>query len=647
MWVGNKMKKDIFEDLIVVKRSGQRVSFNSYKIAVAIKQAFDSVYNDYDEKDVNKVYEDVLKNIESNYFDRKTINVEDIQDIIENTLKKDKYHIVYDSFSEYRKKRAASRKVFTIKQQHKFIKAMEKIAEDNSLRSENDYKTCEIINNYGKTVLNEFTKSYIIDNKFLRAHEEGNIFIHDMELFPLGVLPSIHIDLKNNLDKNGLLIDLLTDLLKVKNEINGEKNIPSFDYLLEEYTVNKYKVFFKENIINYLKVTGFYDYINIKKIIELIDKEICLKLDIDKYKQFINTDIVTNIFNQAYLDSIDKVKKILKEDINSIINVLDKEKGYSISLGTNNNYAGDLINQEFIKCLKLKLNNLNIIYKIKNKDNKYLNDIYEILKINNKINLAFVDTTYNKDINEVEYFHSGIRIFDNINFDYRLSSGRMVVAKTSLNINRLALKHKSNNIKDFYKEMEEDLELIKNNLLLSFETIGNKNKDNYEVLFNNNVFDDEKLEKSQKIRKVIKNGILLIGIVGLKDCVQHLTKDETKQYKLITEILMFLNKKCAEFAEETKLNFEIYEPFEREARKELSALDKAIYGINKDKDIYDLISNLPSLKNDYKKLGYIQRLFSGGNVVEIKILPSISQKKFKELITDLIDNDVGFVKINR
>ena len=30
------------EDLVVVKRSGQRVEFNSLKIAVAIKNAFDS-----------------------------------------------------------------------------------------------------------------------------------------------------------------------------------------------------------------------------------------------------------------------------------------------------------------------------------------------------------------------------------------------------------------------------------------------------------------------------------------------------------------------------------------------------------------------------------------------------------------------------
>ena len=64
-----------FEDLIVVKRSGQRVEFNSLKIAVAIKNAFDSTPSNYSNNDINKVYDDTLSYIYNNYKDRKTINV--------------------------------------------------------------------------------------------------------------------------------------------------------------------------------------------------------------------------------------------------------------------------------------------------------------------------------------------------------------------------------------------------------------------------------------------------------------------------------------------------------------------------------------------------------------------------------------------
>ena len=88
------MEKEFFDDIVVVKRSGQRVGFNETKVALAVKKGFDSVYEDYDEKDVNKVKEKVLDKIEKDYKDRKTIGVENIQDIIEEVLKKMKYEEV-------------------------------------------------------------------------------------------------------------------------------------------------------------------------------------------------------------------------------------------------------------------------------------------------------------------------------------------------------------------------------------------------------------------------------------------------------------------------------------------------------------------------------------------------------------------------
>ena len=88
-------EKDFLDNLTVVKRSGQRVSFNDTKVALAIKKGFDSVYDEYDEKQVNKVKEKVLSYIEKNYKDRKTIGVEDVSDIIEQVLKSMMFEEVY------------------------------------------------------------------------------------------------------------------------------------------------------------------------------------------------------------------------------------------------------------------------------------------------------------------------------------------------------------------------------------------------------------------------------------------------------------------------------------------------------------------------------------------------------------------------
>lgn len=65
--------EDKITNLQVVKRNGKKVDFNGSKIALAIKKGFDSV-NEIDEetgeklkyttKDINVVYEGVLKRIE-------------------------------------------------------------------------------------------------------------------------------------------------------------------------------------------------------------------------------------------------------------------------------------------------------------------------------------------------------------------------------------------------------------------------------------------------------------------------------------------------------------------------------------------------------------------------------------------------------
>ena len=75
-------------ELTLIKRDGKRRSFEEGKIALAIKKGFDGVENtEYTIKDSDKIYEAVLKEITKKYEDKKSIKIEDIQDLIEETLK--------------------------------------------------------------------------------------------------------------------------------------------------------------------------------------------------------------------------------------------------------------------------------------------------------------------------------------------------------------------------------------------------------------------------------------------------------------------------------------------------------------------------------------------------------------------------------
>lgn len=197
-------------DITVIKRDGKRVAFNGTKIALAIKKGFDSVSSDdddvrkYTEKDVYKVYNAVIEEIEESQKER--IKIEEIQDMIEEQLQKKGYKDVYESFKAYRERRAQSRQVFfDEKRQHKFLKALENLglssSGDENVNLNSDTAVGTMIE-YGSTVSNEFAKSYLIRRKFADAHESGEIYIHDMDFIPIGTTASCNINL-GKLYENG------------------------------------------------------------------------------------------------------------------------------------------------------------------------------------------------------------------------------------------------------------------------------------------------------------------------------------------------------------------------------------------------------------------------------------------------------------
>lgn len=649
-------EEQVLSDLVVVKRSGQRVSFNGTKIAIAIKKAFDNVDVDISLKKVNKVYEDVLCYIKNNYATRKTINVEDIQDIIETKLKENKFYDVYQAFSDYRIKRAASRKAFSIKQQHKFVRAIERIINENKsvIGKPND-----ILLDFGKTISCEYTKAYVLDNKFVRAHDDGSIYIHNLDYFNLGNLSSTHLKFDNVINNN-FPLDLIQMAINAKSEIDGEITLSKFDYILVPELISRFKSELKNAIEAYLNIEGFCEYVDVSKIEELIDKENTLNINIGVFDSILLNkrvkELIVLAYNTSYKKTIEWLSAGIKQLLLHLNNNFQENKKYSISLGTNDSYEGNLINNCYVKQLLEVdyLENLTTIFKIRKNNNMELyNKIVETIESGKNVALSFIESSYNDDAeNEVEYFSNGRRIFENELYDSRSSIGRMIVASVSVNMGRLGFEYKNKNLKDFYLEFDGMLELAKNVLLSIFENMGNKYKENYRFVFNNNILDDDKLENGQKIRKILKKGALNIELVGLFECVINLEEDLAKQKELLLKILKFANEKVSKFIDESRLNFIISETSKSRPLKKLMDLDKAIYGIKKgvsDKPNYSRIDRLFNYKddinNDFKYIGKYQKMLSGGCLIEIELPKNISCNKISDMINLAIDSDIGFLKI--
>ena len=278
--------EDAKKTLLVVKRNGKKVDFDGSKIAMAISKGFNSVINDdenekYNEKDVTKVYQTVLKRIEKEYANEEKIKIEDIQDMIEDALQKFNYTDVYQNFSDYRERRAASRQAFAgEKKMHKFLKSLEGLGLKNASEEDTKRENANIDGNsamgtmlqFGSTVSKEFYKSYLSKPKFSEAHDNGDIHIHDMDFGAMGTTTCMQIDLKK-LFKNGFSTghgylrepkDIMSysalaaiAIQANQNDQHGGQSIPAFDYYMAPGVLKTFKKQFKQAIYTF-RLQWFY-----------------------------------------------------------------------------------------------------------------------------------------------------------------------------------------------------------------------------------------------------------------------------------------------------------------------------------------------------------------------------------------------------
>lgn len=609
--------QDLSKSLVVVKRSGQRVSFNELKIAIAIKYAFDAFPNKYDKSYANKVYEDVMSFIMENYKDRKTINVEDIQDIIEEQLKKAKFFDVYEEFNSYRNRRNESRRAFALKKQHKFVR----VAQDLEDADTKFLSPTKALLKYGEIVSSSYTKSYVMDNKFIRAHDEGKIYIHDLDSFNLGFLEYINLRIDPlKLGKNYIL-DLYLSLTKASLETAQEILVNDIDNIFLSKAICFYKENFSIRLKQNLNMFGFLEFINIKKLDDTIAKITSFDTSISLFNEFLINDNIYNVFLKTLSLSKTEVLNDLYNNMEQLFN------------GINNTY----FNYKYTFNLSFKDNNIILNYILKIIENNSYNNICFIFNVNNYLlnSYAMLERVatlikINRNIklnysNNTLYFSNGICLE---------SKNNMVLAVTSLNMARLGLKYRKLN-KAFYSELLETLENIKCELDGVLATLGDKTKDNYKVLFNGNIYDDERLEKGQKIRKIIKNGILVINLSGFLEMIKFLDieKDLVSQDRILKYIKTWLYK----YTDSLKLDFKLSFAYFEDATNYFVNIDKTIYSnMLKDIDCYKNIIEFNNLKK-LDSVSIYNKYLNGGYLTSINIA---SDKDIINIIKSL--NDLGF-----
>ena len=713
------MEKDLLEELVVVKRSGQRVNFNDTKIALAVKKGFDSVYEEYDEKLVNKVKEKVLSEIRKNYKDRKTIGVEDIQDIIEKELKILKYDEVYESFKSYRERRAASREAFVVKQQHKFVKAIEslglKSANEENAKRENANVDGDgpmgTMLHFGSTVSREFAKAYLMDAKYARAHDEGYIHIHDLDFWAMGTTTCTQIDL-NKLFKNGFStghgylrtpnsIMSYAALAAIaiqsnQNEQHGGQSIPAFDYYLAPGVLKSFKKEFKQTLYDLLEFEGFIELINFNKIIEIIDKLESIEFDFGLFKDILyKSEKLKEILHNAYKKALQKVDRYTYQAMEAFIhnlNTMHSRAGAqvpfsSVNFGTDTSKEGRMVIKNYLLAVDAGLGHGETpifpisIFKVKEGVNYFEEDPnYDLFRLACKVsakrlfpNFSFLDSTFNKPFlkegdydTEVGYMGCRTRVLANV-CGPSITPGRGNLSFTSINLPRLGIKHgialgeEKADMKGFYEELDNLMDLVKGQLLQRFECQCSKSRANFKFLLGAGVWiNSEKLENNSKLRTVLKHGTLSIGFIGLAETLKALIGEHhgesEKAQKLGEEIIKHMRDKCDEYTKEYNLNFTLLATPAEGLSGRFVAMDRSIYGKIKgvtDRDYYTNSFQVPvyyktTVKHKLEVEGVYHKYTNAGHISYIELDGDTvnNVEAFESVVRIMHDSDIGYGAIN-
>ena len=714
------MERELFNDIIVVKRSGQRVSFNPAKIAIAVKKGFDSVYENYDEKEVNKVKEKVLDYIEKEYKDRKTIGVEDVQDAIEVILKKMKYDDVYDSYKGYRERRAASRDAFVTKQQHKFVKAIESLGLKSSLEENSKRENANVdgdgpmgtMLHFGSTVSKEFAKAYLMEKKYAKAHDEGAIHIHDLDFWPMGTTTCTQIDL-NKLFKNGFStghgylrtpnsIAAYSALAAIaiqsnQNEQHGGQSIPAFDYYMAPGVLKTFKKEFKQELSELIDFEGFKEFVNFNKVIELIDKLKTIEFDISIFDEITSKSFkLEEIFDTAYNNALKKTDRATFQAMEAFIhnlNTMHSRAGAqvpfsSINFGTDTSPEGRMVIKNYLLATDDGLGHGETpifpisIFKVKEGVNYNKEDpSYDLFRLACRVsakrlfpNFSFIDSSFNKAFynpddfqTEVGYMGCRTRVLANV-CGPAVTPGRGNLSFTSINLPRIGIKHgialgerDKADMKGFYEELDEKMDLVKNQLLQRFECQCSKSVRNFKFLLGSHVWlNSEKLDYGSKIRTVLKHGTLSIGFIGLAETLKaligkhHGESDEAQ--KLGLEIIKHMREKCDSYCKEYNLNFTCLATPAEGLSGRFVAIDRSIYGKLKgitDRDYYTNSFHVPvyyriSAKNKIQKEGPYHKYTNAGHISYIELDGDTVNNvdAFEKIVRMMHDNDIGYGAIN-
>lgn len=574
----------------VIKRNGTVVPFDKDRIIVAINKAFLDVDGTLYETDTaydiaDDIYNRALSS-DINY------TVEDIQDLVEDYLMRSERKDVAKSYIRYRYKKEVARDYTD-----DFILAIgekikgEKIENQNANVDEHSFG-----GRYGEAadlLMKKYALDFCVSKMARDNHNNNEIYIHDLSAYAVGMHNCLSIpfdkllaegfntrqtDVRpaNSVNTAFQLVAVIFQLQSLQQF--GGVSATHLDWTMVPYVRKSFRKHWNDG----LRFMAFWPIT--EKDLETEDKPINEYLDCDDYK---------DIYRYAY-EQTEKETQQAVEGMYHNLNTLQSRSGNqlpftSINYGTCTSPEGRMVIKALLegsikgvgKLHKTSIFPCGIFQCMKGVNRKPGDPNYDLFKLALRStaqrlypNYANVDWSGNAgyDINDpTTYFSTmGCRTANgwDVNGLGQQKDGRGNICPVTIILPTIAMESRkiyesgtsgSSSLEEvFFYLLNKKIHEAKDMLIERFEWICSQNPASAKFMYENGLMAGY---DGKDIRSALKHGTLVIGQLGLAECLQLLIKTDhtsSEGMELAKKIENFFKIHCAEFKEEYKLNFGVY-----------------------------------------------------------------------------------------
>ena len=670
----------------VVKRDGRIVGFNREKIAAAIRKAMLTTEHGEDEVLVNKIVDRI------EYRGGEKVSVEDIQDMVEMELMKSPRKEVAKSYIAYRNRRSIARKAKT---REMFLEIVE--AKSNDVTRENANMNADtpagMMMKFASETTKPFVDDYLLSEQTLWAVKNNYLHIHDKDYYPTKSLTCIQHPLDRILSGGFVAghgesrparrietasVMACISMETVQNEMHGGQAIPAFDFYLAPYVRSSYVEEIKTiESLSGIDLKHLYD----APIEDYITRELDFLQGDERFKQHAINRTVNRV-HQSMEAFIHNMNTIHSRGGNQVV-------FSSINYGTDTSAEGRCIIRELLQSTYEGVGGgSTAIFPIqiwkKKRGVSYLPEDrnYDLYCFACKVaarrffpNFVNLDATYNHHEKwraddpkryqyEVATMGCRTRVFEN-RFGEKTSIARGNLSFSTINIVRLAIEcmeieDKQSRIDRFFAKLDEILEITAKQLCDRFEFQKTALAKQFPLLMSALWSGSENLKPEDTIERVINQGTLGIGFIGLAECLialvgKHHGESEEAQ-ELGLKIVRYMRDRVVEFSERYQHNFSVLATpaeglsgrFTRGDRKQFGE----IAGIT-DKIYYTNSNHIPvyykcSPKHKAEVEAPYHELTGGGHIFYVEIDGDATHNPQAIMdIVDLLDKyNIGYCSVN-